>query len=288
MKKKNKNSVISSKPKLLKQNYSSTSTPQNIHQKKLKKNFVRNSHDTNESIESKIDDELQSKFLDIKLHNEQIKQEENKVNHLITKLKREERDINNQHLAFKGQQKLIKARIQAFQNQKNRLDKKVFALMKKEDKINNLEEEIQKKKLEFEELKKKRTQNTNNLESKMGRHLQRQKDLLEIKENLKFLKEEAQEGILDSIIRTAPERKQILDHFENLSKNDVRLSILFKTHLEQIDHLDHSTLALVTSKYGLDSKLDYRKRLESIYEEIDEVQQELTNKKEILSNIKQL
>ena len=55
-----------------------------------------------------------------------------------------------------------------------------------------------------------------------------------------------------------------------MSKNDLRLSILFKTQLENMNSKDKDNIALISSRYGLDcNSTDYSMVLKRLEMEIE-------------------
>ena len=107
------------------------------------------------------------------------------------------------------------------------------------------EKSIKQGNLEIEEIKnriqitKEKVQSTQaNLKLKEDRLKKRFLDKIALENELRFTKEDLNAACMDAILAKAPERKEILDSQEAMAKNDLRLSILFKTQLENMTSKD--------------------------------------------------
>jgi hypothetical protein len=164
--------------------------------------------------------------------------------------------------------KFLNIRRQALREQSYQLKIATSELDLQEKQVAEYLDQCSKKKDEISRKNLQREKLLGKLKAKNEGYLERVNFKMGKKRELRKLRGMRKDNMLDMIIANSQEKREIIDQHEKLVENTNRLSVLFKTHLEQITMSEKTFIKNLCGKYHLDDRIDFDKVLKAYKEKL--------------------
>ena len=198
----------------------------------------------------------------IKKENNRITENEKVLSRLYEKYKLNENLLAHKNMMNQRKLEFLEIRRKALQRQSHTIQDYARNLDSLEKQVGEELVNCRKRETEMAQKSERVQASIIKLNKKNERYLERVKDKMELGQKLRKIKEQRKDNLLDMIITSSKERREIKDHHDKLLKNSKRLSVLFRTHLEKIEVNEKDNIKDICSRYHLEDRLSYAAMIE--------------------------
>lgn len=196
-------------------------------------------------------------FKKIKEENKKFREKELKLSTFFKKMKRNDELLQKKEEMIQAKMDFLDVRKIALEKQKLRTKILLSELEKEEYKVNCQLEKCRKRDDEILKLVNEKNIKMRKVENKKEEYLERVQNKKNLEKNLRGLKGERNENMMELIIASSKEKKEIIAHHEKLVKNKLKLSALFKTFLEKANLTEKDEIRDLCQRYHLEDQVNY-------------------------------